>query len=188
MKLSDALKEFYNLISPFLIGGQKTFIPIVYSFISSMIKTGENQLSDTKIHIPRITKNCPSKPNEFILFFFKDNPILFKQYSKEIKENNIKALKREFKILYPLLVLKDPFLNLVFENEIKNNNYYNLSSLYKKRRKELMDSITKIKESSTINEIKRWVKITMETFFNQFKNNKNFRELIFEELSKNNPY
>jgi hypothetical protein len=188
MKLSDSLKEFYNLISPFLIGGQKTFIPIVYSFISCIIKKGENDFSNIEINIPRITKNCPQKPDEFILFFFKDNNSLKKQFSKEIMGNNIKKLRREFKILYPLLVLKDPFLNMIFKEELKDKKFYNISSLYKKRRKELVDSIEKIKESPLFEEVKRWFKITIETFFMEIKNNKNFRELIFEKLGKNNIY
>ncbi len=186
MKFKDALKEFYTLISPYLEGGQKTFISIVYSFITCLIKHGD--FPDDKIIIPRIYKKCPSKPDEFILFFFKDIPALKIQYSKEIKGKKMKILRREFKILYPMIVLKDSFLNLVFAEEIKNKNYYKISKIYTKRRKEIIASINKIKESLVFEDVKKWVNMVVKTFFEEFIDNKKFREFIFEKLSKNNPY
>jgi len=64
-----------------------------------------------------------SKPDEFVLDFFKGNRGLSKVYRGEINKGKINILREAFGRLYPILGLEDPFLSALFAKELESGDY-----------------------------------------------------------------
>lgn len=64
-----------------------------------------------------------SKPDEFVLSFFKGHSALNRAYESEIQEGNLASLREAFSRLYPILGLEDPFLSALFHEELKSNDF-----------------------------------------------------------------
>ena len=66
------------------------------------------------------------KPDEFILYFFRSHDGLAKAYREDIEKKNIAPLRLAFGCLYPVLGLKDPFLEALFQMEINKGDFDSL--------------------------------------------------------------
>jgi hypothetical protein len=63
------------------------------------------------------------KPDEFILYFFRSHEGLAGAYKRDIERKNMAALKRDFGRLYPVMGLRDPFLEALFHREIEGGDF-----------------------------------------------------------------
>lgn len=63
------------------------------------------------------------KPDEFILFFFDLNEDLSRQYRVEVEKKDMRALRKAFTCLYPVVGLSDPFLTALFFDELNNRDF-----------------------------------------------------------------
>lgn len=64
-----------------------------------------------------------TKPDAFILEFFKSHPALSQSYQDEIQKSDMESLREAFRSLYPILGLEDPFLTALFAHELESKNY-----------------------------------------------------------------
>lgn len=64
-----------------------------------------------------------TKPDEFILNFFQNTPCLGKAFQAEIQSKDMKALRRAFVCLFPVVGLEDPFLTALFHQELESGDF-----------------------------------------------------------------
>jgi len=64
-----------------------------------------------------------TKPDDFILRFFRNNAGLAREYAEELEARNMRALRKAFPRLYPVVGIEDPFLQGLFEAELKAEDY-----------------------------------------------------------------
>ena len=60
-----------------------------------------------------------TKPDDFILDFFRGNDPLRREYAGEIARDDLRVLRTAFSALYPVLGLEDAFLKALFRAEIR---------------------------------------------------------------------
>ena len=91
-----------------------------------------------------------SKPDEFILDFFKSSQSLNRTFKKEIEQGDIKTLRKAFVSLYPLVGLEDPFLCGLFVSELERGNYRKIVNEFEPRVSRAKKDIEKIKKSQQL--------------------------------------
>lgn len=88
-----------------------------------------------------------SKPDEFVMDFFKSSQSLNRTFKEEIEKGDIKTLRKAFISLYPLMGLEDPFLCGLFASELKAGNYRKIVDDFGPRVNRAKKDIEKIKEN-----------------------------------------
>ena len=74
-----------------------------------------------------------TKPDAFIVEFFKNDSSLAKEYEQEIKGNDLKTLREAFLRLYPLVGLEDPFLSGLFFEELESKDFRKIVKTFDER-------------------------------------------------------
>ncbi len=74
-----------------------------------------------------------TKPDEFILHFFKEHDGLRGAFAGEIAANDLPALRKVFSSLYPVCGLDDAFLIALFEEEIEAGDYRKIVDEFEQR-------------------------------------------------------
>jgi hypothetical protein len=64
-----------------------------------------------------------TKPDDFVLDFFRGNDPLRREYAGEIDRGDLRVLRAAFPALYPVLGLEDAFLKALFKTEIDAADY-----------------------------------------------------------------
>ncbi len=64
-----------------------------------------------------------TKPDDFILAFFRGNGALGREYADEIAREDLRVLRAAFPALYPVFGLEDAFLKALFKAEIDAADY-----------------------------------------------------------------
>ncbi len=64
-----------------------------------------------------------TKPDAFILDFFKSHTALREEYATELRERDMVILREAFARLYPILGLEAPFLSSLFHQELESNDF-----------------------------------------------------------------
>ena len=64
-----------------------------------------------------------TKPDDFILAFFRGNEALGREYADEIARQDLRVLRAAFPALYPVFGLDDAFLKALFKAEIEASEY-----------------------------------------------------------------
>ena len=64
-----------------------------------------------------------TKPDDFVLDFFRGNDALRREYAGEIARGDLRVLRAAFPALYPVLGLEDAFLKALFKTEIDAADY-----------------------------------------------------------------
>jgi hypothetical protein len=64
-----------------------------------------------------------TKPDDFILAFFRGHAALARAYADEIARGDLRVLRAAFPALYPVLGLEDAFLKALFKAEIDAGDY-----------------------------------------------------------------
>ena len=74
-----------------------------------------------------------TKPDEFILHFFKGHDGLRGAFAGEIDANDMPALRKVFSALYPVCGLDDAFLIALFEEELEAGDYRKIVDEFEQR-------------------------------------------------------
>ncbi|MEA2005236.1 MAG: hypothetical protein U9O50_03125 [Acidobacteriota bacterium] len=74
-----------------------------------------------------------TKPDAFILEFFKNDSSLAREYEHEIRGNDLKTLREAFLRLYPLVGLEDPFLSGLFFEELESKDFRKIVKTFDER-------------------------------------------------------
>ncbi len=183
MNLSELLKKFYSLTVPYLFKTQKDAAFVLFSIVYTALKKNEEINSSTKIIVPKLITIETDKPDDFIMFFFNNNSVLKKLYKGELESKNLEKLRKDFKILYPLIELKEPFLCFILGEELKNGDLYDAYKKYKEKRKKIISGIKRIKISEFKEELFHIIKLIVESFAEEFYDKKEIRGFLFEKLS-----
>jgi len=184
MDFDKAVEDFFELISPYLFVSQSIKVAVLFTLLINISTKRKQKNLYNNIDIPQPSVILDSKTDDFVIYFFKTNSILKEQYKKEIKENNIEILRKEFNLLYPLIILGDSFLKILFAREIKDRCFYKISKIYKKRRKDIIDSIDKVKKSPILENLNILLKDIVEAFSDEFYDKKKVRNYVFKKLEK----
>lgn len=95
-----------------------------------------------------------TKPDEFVLEFFRRHPGLSQSYRVEIQKNEIELLREAFSSLYPILALEDPFLVALFAQELDSRQYKKIVKDFKNRIKKAKEDIESVEESPLLEGLK----------------------------------
>jgi len=124
VSIEDQIENAVGILSEFVPQKTGLYFPLISSALVWLI----NRHQDWKKSIfswqvwpdPEFLKN---KPDEFILDFFIQKDSLKRYFQKELQDKDMDFLRNAFNYLYPVFGLKDPFLNALFEKEIKSEDY-----------------------------------------------------------------
>ncbi|MDD8021114.1 MAG: hypothetical protein PHU81_08050 [Acidobacteriota bacterium] len=141
-KFDSFLAQALNLIKYFLPLGSTAIFPLLYSTIIWAIKKKENleaEISGLELSLdPDIIYNKPAK---FILKFFEEPPELKEAFKMELEAGDLKSLRQAFRALYPVVGLKEPFLQGLFSEELDRGDYRLIAAQYDSRLKQALSEI-----------------------------------------------
>jgi hypothetical protein len=84
------------------------------------------------------------KPDEFVLSFFREHPVLNKIYEAEMRKKekkDVENLREAFNRLYPILGLEDPFLSGLFYEELESSDFKKIVKEFEKKVSRAKDDI-----------------------------------------------
>jgi len=74
-----------------------------------------------------------TKPDDFILHFFRNDRVLAEVYADEVASGDINGLRAAFPALYPILGLEDAFLQALFRPELEAGDVRRIVAEFKPR-------------------------------------------------------
>ena len=95
-----------------------------------------------------------TKPDEFVLEFFKHHSGLSQSYQEEVQKKKLDTLREAFSSLYPILGLEDPFLNALFAQELESGEYKKVVKIFKNRVKKAREDIEAVEENRLLEGLK----------------------------------
>ena len=95
-----------------------------------------------------------TKPDEFVLEFFRRHPGLSQSYQVEIQKNEIEPLREAFSSLYPILALEDPFLVALFAQELDSGQYKKIVKEFENRVKKAKEDVESVEENRLLEGLK----------------------------------
>ena len=95
-----------------------------------------------------------TKPDEFVIEFFKHHPGLGQSYQEEVQKRKLKKLREAFSSLYPILGLEDPFLYALFAQELESGEYKKVVKIFKNRVKKAKEDIEAVEENRLLEGLK----------------------------------
>jgi hypothetical protein len=122
--LEKALKNSLILLSELLPGKAYLYGPLLYG--TAMWAVRRPGAWRENIFAWRVWPRPGAilvKPDEFILYFFRSHDGLVKAYARDIEQKNMAPLRQAFGCLYPVLGLKDPFLDALFQEAIEKGDF-----------------------------------------------------------------
>ena len=129
-----------------------------------------------------------TKPDEFVLEFFRHHPGLSQSYQEEVQKRKLETLREAFSSLYPILGLEDPFLNALFAQELESGEYKRVVKIFKNRVKKAKKNIEAVEESRLLEGLKavadEAVGLHLE-LLSQAKLRKTIADLVRKILRKN---
>lgn len=146
-KIQTFFKQAADILKDFLPGGAAVSGPLLYAVavwaLGKQISCRE-KIAGLKVWLlPEILVN---KPDDFIINFFKTDERLRQAYREELSSQDLKTLRREFTILYPVLGLQEPFLEALFLPEIESADFRKITADFGPRVEKALKEI-KIAES-----------------------------------------
>ncbi len=189
-KFEGLIEQGVIFLSRFLTGKIYLYFPLLYSSVIWAMRRSKGwreRIFSWKIWLE--PGKLESKPDFFILDFFKKDTSLSAQYSKEIEENDLRELRRAFKFLYPILGLEDPFLNELFQKELKSREYQKIVSEFRKRLKKVKEDIESSGERLRIEEGLRELSENIASLsielFEENEVRKMIEKIVAKELKRN---
>ena len=146
--IEDQIENAIEILSEFVPQKTGLYFPVISSALVWLV----NRHQDWKKSIfswqvwpdPEFLKN---KPDEFVLDFFIQKDSLKHYFQKELEAKDMDFLRIVFDYLYPIFGLKDPFLNALFENEVKSNNFKDIIIKFDERVTEAKQSLSPLREN-----------------------------------------
>lgn len=128
-----------------------------------------------------------TKPDEFVLEFFRRHPGLSQSYQVEIQKNEIEPLREAFSSLYPILALEDPFLEALFAQELDSGQYRKIVKNFKNRVKKAKGDVESVEENRLLEGLKavadEAIGLNLE-LLSQAKLRKTIADLVKKSLKK----
>jgi hypothetical protein len=95
-----------------------------------------------------------TKPDGFILDFFKGHSGLRQSFKGELKKKKLDQLREAFSALYPILGLEDPFLISLFSKDLESRDYKKIVKDFQNRVKKAKQDIEGIEEARLLEGLK----------------------------------
>lgn len=145
--VEKAIDKGIKFLSEFIPLKTYLYFPLLYSSLFWIIKRpGEwkKQIFSWKVFpAPEFIK---AKPDEFILNFFEENQGLYKTYEAEIKDREMETLREAADCLYPILGLEDPFLSVLFAQELEAEDFRKIVEEFNERVSQALNDIEAVEE------------------------------------------
>ena len=125
-----------------------------------------------------------TKSDAFVLDFFAGHPDLHKTYQQEIEEKDIKALRKAFNRLYPILGLDDPFLTALFFEELEDKDFRKIESDFDQRVKQAKEDIECLEDKSRLIKGLETFKEEMVSFSLDALTRQDFLKMLREVIKK----
>lgn len=117
--IEQALARGVEALAAFFPSGPRALFPILSSVCVWAVRRVFNyrdHLLAWKVWLdPEMVR---TKPDDFILHFFENDPALSLAYAAEIESGEVKKLRAAFPALYPVVGLEDAFLRALFREEL----------------------------------------------------------------------
>jgi len=133
-EIEKAIDGGFRILSEVFPLKSNLYFPLIYSTLVWALEKQEEW--EEKIFSWEIWPDpgfVRTKPDAFILNFFGNNKSLALNFKEEVKEKDLKTLRKSFECLYPILGLKDPFLSCLFFEELKSEDYKKIVDNFEKR-------------------------------------------------------
>ncbi|MBU1185649.1 MAG: hypothetical protein KKD56_04775 [Acidobacteria bacterium] len=130
-RFEQVLKNGTKLLKDILPKKSYLYFPLLFSTLFWLVKRRKDWKS--KVMAWKVWADpgrIRLKPDAFILYFFDFNGKLGPEFGREVETNNMRALRKAFVALYPLIGLEDPFLCGLFHEELKKENYREIVRVY----------------------------------------------------------
>jgi hypothetical protein len=127
--VESALARGVEILKEFLPGRDALYFPVLYAACVWAVR----RVFDYRERILawRVWLNpeeVRTKPDEFILHFFRSNEALVRAYAGDIAARDMKALRAAFPALYPVCGLEDAFLAGLFKKELAAGDYRKIAA------------------------------------------------------------
>ncbi|MBC7362711.1 MAG: hypothetical protein H5U06_10605 [Candidatus Aminicenantes bacterium] len=141
-KLVSFLQQTVKILEDFFPVNSSALFPLLNStLIWALTRAGQIKAKVLELEVwlePEILEN---KPDEFVFNFFESNPQLKKAYAEELSRKELKALRKAFRVLYPVIGLEDPFLEKLFSEELSQGNYRSIVDSFEARLNKALSEI-----------------------------------------------
>jgi hypothetical protein len=140
--IEAALARGVEILDPFLTLKSWLLFPVLYSAcvwaVRRVFDYRERILAWEVWLDPEFVR---TKPDDFILAFFRGNEALGREYADEIAREDLRVLRAAFPALYPIFGLEDAFLKALFKTEIDAAEYRTIVVEFASRTAKARDDI-----------------------------------------------
>ena len=120
------------------------------------------------------------KPDAFVLFFFDFHGKLAAEFKRELDTKNMRALRKAYAALYPLIGLEDPFLCGLFHDELKQDNYRKIIKDYTTRIRQAKEALIPAKTEKRILDTLGRMALEVEGFLEELLDYSEARDAVAE--------
>ncbi len=133
-KTRTFFKQAADILRDFLPGSAAVLGPLLYSVaVWAVEKKNSCRERIEELRVWLLPEILVNKPDDFVLNFFQTDERLMQAYADELSAANLKKLRQDFAILYPILGLQDPFLEALFWPEIESADFRKITAEYRPR-------------------------------------------------------
>ncbi len=127
--IESALGRGVGILNEFLPGRDALYFPVLYAACVWAVRRVfdyRERIFSWRVWLD--PEEVRTKPDEFILGFFRGQAALGRAYAGEIEAGDMKALRAAFRALYPVCGLEDAFLAGLFKKELAAGDYRKIAA------------------------------------------------------------
>ncbi|MGA2361614.1 MAG: hypothetical protein ABSG73_04055 [Candidatus Aminicenantales bacterium] len=147
--IESALARGVEILNEFLPVKTYLFFPILYSACVWAVRRVfdyRERIFSWQVWLD--PEEVRTKPDEFILHFFRSHEALGRAYADEVSARDMKALRAAFPALYPVCGLEDAFLKALFKKELAASDYRKIAAEFESRATKAREDIRSAEEST----------------------------------------
>jgi len=127
--VESALARGVEILNEFLPGKEALYFPVLYAAcVWAVRRVFDYRERILAWRVWLDPEEVRTKPDEFILNFFRSNEALGRAYAGDIAVRDMKALRTAFPALYPVCGLGDAFLAGLFKKELAAGDYRKIAA------------------------------------------------------------
>lgn len=181
--IEKVLKNAINVLEDVLPKKTYLYFPLLFSTLFWLVKRRKSWKEKvTAWKVWAEPGRIRIKPDAFVLFFFDFHEKLEAEFHQELEIKNMRALRKAFAALYPLIGLGDPFLCGLFHEELEGDNFREIIQVYSTRIHQAGEDLAPAKrEKRVLEALGRWV-LEAGGLLEEFLNDTKARDVLAEMI------
>jgi len=174
--LKEHLKEFIKIFPV----NDEDFFPLVFAFARFLLSEPYrwNELIKDWPEIKRVNEDDEKN----ILEFFNKTKGMKLSFRKELMNRDLDTLKDAYSLFYPMIELRDNFLNSIFRLDIKSRRYKKIYRESSEKISRIIKKINQLKEDERIIPLIKKFTSDLSGFSLTLINNKNLLEQAIKDM------